>query len=267
MIRINVFLVTIFFGIVAATAGCFAQDELPSADEVISTYITAIGGRERLESVTSMELHATRILIPTETREKYESTLSLAVSEGRWVYSVRDDQKDGGHEAKSGFDGTRQWRQKRGQKPEWTEGGVFLNDNKVSANERDPIAISLYWLNFPGIIDTVGTTEIEGRRYYRLKLTPSAPDPEGLSRWSPKALLFDVEKGLLKQIDFDHQTYSYDDYRDVNGILIPFRCREHTHVGGINSHAETVVNSIKLNAELDDGLFVSPVEDADDDDK
>jgi len=110
-----------------------------------------------------------------------------------------------------------------------------------------------------------GKAKIDGRAYYRLRLAPNDRRSKYRIQMSPKALLIDVETGLLNKVIFEYKTCHYDDYRKVDGILVPFRKRVDVEFADIKQHHKVVIKSIKLNIKIDKRQFVPPIDSPADD--
>ena len=77
-----------------------------------------------------------------------------------------------------------------------------------------------------------------------------ATPPEGLS----EKLYFDQQTGLMvRQINGMLET-NFDDYRDVDGIKLPFSIRRTFPAGAIS----TTLREIKHNVPIDDAKFIVP---------
>ena len=89
--------------------------------------------------------------------------------------------------------------------------------------------------------------EVEGRMAWEIKVNVSK---------SPftQTYYFDAETFLLLRLEHGESSVSFSDYRDVGGIKLPFTAiQEFT-----NSKLITTVREVKINAPIDDAIFVEP---------
>ena len=231
---------------VLVTDSSFGQKTDPTVDDILQEYIQALGGEETLNSVTSMKLSASQTVHNDEGTS--ESTDTMLVSGGRWI--IRNSQG-----VRSGFDGSRHWIQPKGYEPKWQ------TEIRYPFNLRDPVAYPLHLLRFPGTLTFAGQTKVGDFSAFRVCVQPSEPEPTDKIRQTPLEFLFDAKTGLLIQVVFEARKVEFSDYRDVDGVMIPFQRRSTYRFADISSQYETLIQSIEVNPKLDDGLFVAPVGD------
>lgn len=98
-----------------------------------------------------------------------------------------------------------------------------------------------------------GTEKVNGRDAYVIESTAAA---------GPAKMCFDMQSGLLLRMDSEHEIAGnkttveeyYDDYRDVNGVKMPFAYRQK------NSQYDYTIkyDEIKHNADIADVKFTKP---------
>ena len=213
----------------------YTVDSNISAEDVINDYIKAIGGKDALSEVTSIEIKAT-------------SNIQGTVLE---MYSIKNNQNQSLMEmsamgmtiAKTVFNKYQGYNEVNGQRIPLTE--VEL--------EQAIINSALFSeLNFDfSLVQLVGTSDVEGEKAYEIKVTDN------------KSVFYSVDTGLkLKEVESQEvegnlivgETY-FKEYEEVEGILLP---REINQVsasipipGGITFKA----TSIKLNVETNESDF------------
>lgn len=79
---------------------------------------------------------------------------------------------------------------------------------------------------------------------------------------SPEELVFDAKTGLLVQVVFEYKKVEFADYRNVDGVMVPFRQNVDVRSPDMPEY-ETSIRSIEFNVRLDDSLFEAPVDAAD----
>ena len=213
----------------------YTVDSNISAEDVINDYIKAIGGKDALSEVTSIEIKAT-------------SNIQGTVLE---MYSIKNNQNQSLMEmsamgmtiAKTVFNKYQGYNEVNGQRIPLTE--VEL--------EQAIINSALFSeLNFDfSLVQLVGTSDVDGEKAYEIKVTDN------------KSVFYSVDTGLkLKEVESQEvegnlivgETY-FKEYEEVEGILLP---REINQVsasipipGGITFKA----TSIKLNVETNESDF------------
>lgn len=203
----------------------------PTVSQIISKYIDARGGRAALERVSSRittgtaEVKSMNLSGTTELFEKAPDKFILSIH----VPGVGTMQR--------GFDGTKGWWQDslRGL-IELT--GFGLEDARRDATfYRDLKLEELY----RGLVFK-GTEKVGDRNAYLLQ---NMSNNVGRQRF-----YFDVETGLLLRRD---DTF-YEDYRDVDGIKLPFIIREQS---GDGFNLVYTIKEIKHNVVIDDASFTT----------
>ena len=213
MIRRQYILTAIAVLFVQGAVAHSVQDAEPTAAEILNRYVEAVGGHETLGSVATMKSVSTvtqhQIVGGKETSSEYKITKLR--SQERWVKrcSMGPD---------SAFDGSKYWmKQKEGKKIESLEASRYPYDC------LDPIVYSLHLADFPGTIKFAGKNELGDKPVFRLKVEPAVPETSNKIRLTPRELVFDVKTGLLLKIVHDGKVVELEDYREVEGMLVPFR--------------------------------------------
>jgi zinc protease len=214
----------------------------PTAEQLITKYVRAIGGRAAIEKVRS------RVTIGTmDPGEGTLLTMELSEKAPDKFLSVVD--LPGLGTVKQGFDGKVGWDSTPNQGVQELTGAMLVAVRRNSQFYR--------WLRMKelfGKLEVGGTTKVGDRQTYVMEATPSEGHAE--------KFYFDTETGLLLKRDFKLDTPEgvitfetfYDDYRDVDGIKIPFTLRR----VGPDSVLILKFTEIKQNVELDDARFAKP---------
>jgi hypothetical protein len=203
--------------------------QFPSVEQIIDHYVNAIGGRAALEklnsrvSVGTVELQTMGL---TGTAEMYEQ----APNKSTLIINV-----DGMGTIQQTYDGSTAWLQ------DPLDGFVkfppavaarigseatFSRDRRLRESSAD--------------LAVTAKEKIDGREVFvvRSKSLPSA-----------EVWFFDVENGLLLR----RGRTSYGDYREVDGVKLPFKVTDETSYGfGVVVH----LNEIKHNVPIDQSKFM-----------
>ena len=213
----------------------YTVDSNISAEDVIDNYLKAIGGKDALSEVTSIEIKAT-------------SNIEGTVLE---MYSVKNDQNQSLMEmsamgmtiAKTVFNKYQGFNEVNGQRVPLTE--IEL--------EQAIINSALFSeLNFDfSIVQLVGTSEVEGEEAYEIKVTDN------------KSVFYSVDTGLkLKEVESQEvegnlivgETY-FKEYEEVEGILLPKLINQVSAAIPIPGGITFKATSIKLNVETNESDF------------
>ena len=213
----------------------YSVDSDISAEDVINEYVKAIGGKDALAEVTSIEVKAT-------------SNIQGTVLE---MYSVKNNQNQSLMEmsamgmtiAKTVFNKFQGYNEVNGQRIPLTE--VEL--------EQAIINSALFSeLNFDfSLVQLVGTSDVDGEKAYEIKVTDN------------KSVFYSVDTGLkLKEVESQEvegnlivgETY-FKEYEEVEGILLPKEINQVSASIPIPGGITFKATSIKLNVETDESDF------------
>jgi predicted Zn-dependent peptidase len=213
----------------------YTVDSNISAEDVIDDYIKAIGGKDALSEVTSIEIKAS-------------SNIQGTVLE---MYSIKNNQNQSLMEmsamgmtiAKTVFNKYQGYNEVNGQRIPLTE--VEL--------EQAIINSALFSeLNFDfSLVQLVGTSDVEGEKAYEIKVTDN------------KSVFYSVDTGLkLKEVESQEvegnlivgETY-FKEYEEVEGILLPKEINQVSALIPIPGGITFKATSIKLNVETNESDF------------
>ena len=234
-----------------------AQQTSPTVNQLINNYTEAVGGLDNFSAVQSwsvrsdiigdfrtvIDLGSTRIpIVPKKhyTFESYYKAPNLRIA------LVRTDQNTAA--LMYGCDGTVYWV--------YTPSLGFIDHKpKPGDGECDPgfmpLPVRLQRQNAK--MELKGQKDIDGRRVFKVKVTPMRPLPGiGLT------LYFDADNHLLVGVErVAYQSHSmelYSDYREINSLKIPFQ----EIVYGEYGETSNKILEVKVNARISDGIFVKP---------
>lgn len=220
-----------------------AAASLPEATTILEKYVAAIGGREKLQSVKSRIMSST-IEFPEQgmkgTSKVYQAPPAMAFSETEIAGIGKFTQGSNGEVAweSNAMMGTRVLAGK--------EKSNFLRSMRFNA-EYD-------FANTYKTMKTIGTGKVGDREAYIVELVSNDDVTE--------KRLFDKESGLLLSLqskipsqmgEIESETF-FSDYRDVDGIKIPFK----TIVKVMTSEISTTVDKADFNTEIPADRFALP---------
>jgi outer membrane lipoprotein-sorting protein len=101
-----------------------------------------------------------------------------------------------------------------------------------------------------------GVEQVNGRDAYKLKLTLKGGEVRDL--WIDAQTFLDAQIASHNPKGRKQQTIAtvMSDYRNVNGVQIPFRLEN--HVGGVTMPQRIMIAQVSVNPSLDDSLFAKP---------
>jgi Photosynthetic reaction centre cytochrome C subunit len=223
---------------------------LPTIDQVLAKYVTALGGEQALRKITSMVATGSRqnynpgadTLPPAFPVEIYAKAPNLTLTVGHQANGVTG----------AGFDGTSAWT----QSPQ----GRVTQLAGAAANRAKRDADFYPALNMKQNYQRLAVRDIEkigDRDTYVVVAVPQGADPE--------RFYFDTQTGLLLR----HQTIGksavgdvpyatdYENYRDAgNGVKVPFVMNT---VGPSRPDCSSItIDKVQLNAAIDNTKFAKP---------
>lgn len=197
---------------------------LPTVDEVIDHYLSAIGGRGALEKLNSrvsrgsVELQSMGL---TGTAEIYE----LAPDKSTMIINV-----DGMGTIQQTYDGTVAWLQ------DPLDGYIRFAPTTAARIRNDTLfQRELRFREINSGLKVVKKDRVDNREVFVLSSTSSLGE-----FW-----YFDVETGLLLR----KGNTSYDDYREVDGVKLPFKVTDNTSYGfGVVVRLEEIKHNVPIDS-------------------
>lgn len=235
-------LVTLILCSLLSIASCSKNagpQSLPTADQVLDAYVKALGGQAAIEKVTS---RFTKSSISVRGQTGSVENYAKAPSKYMSVIVTPDGT------TREGFDGASGWGiDPTGRLRDWT-GDEIASSSRNRNFYRDTQIKSMY----PRIAVT-GKEDLDGKEVYVLELTPNSGSPE--------KMYFDTQTGLLLEQYYEVMgpqgarpfLYAYDDYRDVDGVKVPFTIKRMKPSG-----YELKVAEVKNNIAMSDDQFKRP---------
>ena len=219
-------------------------ETLPTAEQILSKYEQAIGGRAAFEKLKS------RVMKGTQTSTGDGTARPIEVDQAAPNKLLSIITLPNGATAMTGYNGSVGWmKNPRGQRE---INGVQLQQLKLAS---EFLGDFMFKEMFPGLV-VVGKEKVGEREAYVVvsQVTDSRKEK----------LYFDTETGLLLRILSITQTLlaplpeqtDFDDYREVDGVRLPFTIRQSyvdPWVGWTRKYTE-----IKHNVAVDDTKFNMP---------
>lgn len=225
-----------------APAASTAAAALPSADQILDKYVAAIGGETAWHKLTSRSSTGT-IEIPamslSGTVEIHEKAPDFSLA----IVSL------GGATFQRGFDGTTAWSNDP-QNGLRTETGAEAEDSKRQADFYHQLNMRKYYSKWK----VTGIEKVGDHDAYVVEATSTAGDLD--------KMYFDTQSGLLvRAITTVHSPQAdqvveadLSDYRDVDGIKLPFRVHQST----TQADYTITFTEVHQNVDLAEGQFAKP---------
>jgi len=222
----------------------FAQ----SADEVVNSYITAIGGLEKVNSVNTVKMTG-----------KFSSG-SFEIPFTRYYkrpMKMKMDMQIQGMTMLQGYDGTSGWMLNPFQGSRDAE-KMSEADSKALKETADFEGSLINYKAKGSSLEYVGKEDFEGTEVYKLKLT----DADGGVTYSfidASSYLLLKESSTRKIGEKEVKTdVIYGNYKAVEGYLMPFSAEITAPDAGMGSSQKVVIETVELNPVVEDAIFVMP---------
>lgn len=224
--------------------GARAQGAAPTVRQIIDKYVEAIGGEAAHRKLTSRVAKATFVIEGAQSLTGRAVTYAKAPAKSLVVLEL-----PGVGVGRDAFDGAVGWSQEPGGEPR-TLSGAELAEAKVDGDFYKEIRLTEL---FPRLT-LKGTEKVGGKTAYKVE----GVSAEGYT----ETMYFDAESGLLLRTDSLEQTpeggevveIHYDDYREVDGVRLPFAARHRSAEFSITFK----VVEVRHNVPVEDALFARP---------
>ena len=202
----------------------------PSVGDVLTNYITAIGGTVAWEKLKSQIAKGTY-----ENDQMGPGSHALEVYKkppDKWLFIIRDAD---GSVFRQGFNG----------KVGWNESGEL---------ESDQVALFGHLFGLRSGIDLPRSLpKMKFLKKSKVGNSDAFVIEATIIEGNSEKLYFDASSGLLIQADFGGASLRYDDYKEVDGVKVPFTIRQE---GSPNSTIK--FKEIKNNLPIEDAKFDRP---------
>jgi hypothetical protein len=219
--------------------------ETMNAEKILARYVDATGGPDAYEKVSNRVTKST-LEMPAQG---ISMEMTIYHSRPSSFYALVESELTG--KIERGTDGETAW-----------EKTVMMGPRILEGQEREDLIRQatfdhlVRWKELYETAEAAGTEEVDGRPCDNVVLTPKGGKAQTYS--------FDRESGLLTKVSLTVEspmgmipvvTYM-EDYREVEGLLMPFRSR----VESLGQERLLTVNSVEQNVELPAGRFDIPAD-------
>lgn len=219
-----------------------AAANLPAAEEILAKAVDAVGGKDKLATITSFHLVG-KLLV---TGQNITGDLELWWKDGDFYTEQR---MVGIGEIRAGKQGAKIWSEDpiNGRRE---LGGLEAEQHTWASS----LLLAADWKRYFSSAQTIGERDKDGKKLYDVKLTSTSGAEVELS--------FDAESGLQVAQKFQQDTplgkmpvsVEMQDYRDVEGLKLPFK--QVTDASLAKATQEII--SIEFNVPVDTAKFAMP---------
>lgn len=221
------------------------QPDLPAAASVIDRFLDASGGKSALAkhktrySRGTLEMSAMRLKGTIELYQKAPNKQLSAMN------------MPGFGLVQEGFDGEVAWSRDPATGLREKKGAELASTRLFAHFHRTLMMRELY-----PVTEVKGGAAVEGRNTWLIEARPVEGHPE---KW-----YFDKETGLLVRTNIEREgphgrlqvEADMEDYREVDGIKLPFRMKQRAAGASIT----IVIEEIRHGVAIDDAKFAKPIE-------
>ncbi|HEV2668152.1 MAG TPA: photosynthetic reaction center cytochrome c subunit family protein [Blastocatellia bacterium] len=237
----------------AATPQPTASDAPPTIDQLLDKYVAALGGKEKLERITTLMMKG------TETAAGLANNQAARTLE---VYRKAPDRlllvnAQGGNNSMRAFDGETGWQQFGGRAMGMSATDLGMIRREAQFDRNYNLRAQFTRMTGPG------KARIGEREVWVIEATPveTRIGPMGLER---ELLYFDASTGLLARRQIEAKTalgrmplaIDFNDYREVEGVKWPFIVQQLFPNFGVTQQ----FSEIRPNIALEEERFKRPTE-------
>ncbi|HUL74726.1 MAG TPA: hypothetical protein VLT86_16565 [Vicinamibacterales bacterium] len=210
-------------------------------DDIVAKNLQAKGGADKLQAVQTLKQTA---------HVTFQGMTGTVTVYGKRPNLMRQEIALGGQTVVNAFDGTTAWsiNPLRGSPEPIAVSGPQAADIKLQADFDAPL------VNYKSkgyTLELVGIETVGAKKAYHLKLTSK----DGRIQH----LYLDTDTNLEMKIVTDTEAGPIEndlsDYRDVNGLKLPFSMRT---LSGVTVLGQIAVDTVEVNPKIDDSIFKMP---------
>jgi hypothetical protein len=226
----------------AKTGDAVAKQDLPAAEGLLAKAVDAVGGKDKLATITSFHLQG-KLLV---SGQNITGELELWWKDGDFY---TEQSMVGIGQIRAGKQGAKIWSE------DPINGRRELKDLEAEQHTwASSLLLAADWKRYFASAETIGKREKDGKTLYDVKLTSSSG--------AEVELTFDAESGLQVGQKFQQDTplgkmpvaVEMQDYREVDGLKLPFK--QVTDASLAEATQEIV--SIEFNVPVDTAKFAMP---------
>ncbi len=218
-----------------------------SVDSIIAKYVTAMGGMEHLQAVTSM-----RATGHISGGGGFEAAIA---QEFKWPNRLRSEFTLQGMTAITAYDGQNGWKIVPFQGKKDAE-ALSEDELRAIVEESDFDGPLVNYRQKGNRVELLGTDQVEGTDVYKLKAT--LPNGDSYTYFLDRDSGIPIKMEVRRTIRGAEQVMESNlgNYRMVSGVLMPHTIE--THPAGGTAGATVTIDSVQVNVPIDDSRFARP---------
>ncbi|MFN0136031.1 MAG: hypothetical protein ACKVS9_07935 [Phycisphaerae bacterium] len=237
----------LFVGAIGLMTPTALGQDLPKAEDVIDKYIKVTGGKEAYEKRQD-------ITVTSSVEFKGQGMSAKATGyQAAPAKSYNVIEIEGMGKIEEGYDGKVAWETNPMTGPRIKEGNELEFAIRTATFNGE-----LHWKKLYKSAETVGSEDIDGKKAFKLKLTPNKGKDE--------FQFYDAESGLLVKstATIDSQMgelpveTKYVEYKEMGGVKLPVKVMQ--VVGGGMQTLEITIEKVEVNTKIPDSKFELPKE-------
>jgi hypothetical protein len=226
-----------------------AENELPSAEELLDEYVEATGGKEAYDSIKNRVTTGTMEI----AGQGVKLSITVYAAKPNLAYTIAESDVTG--KIESGTDGTVVWEDSLLRGPAIKKGAERSSALRDATFDR-----LVHWRSVYGKAECVGKQAVDGKMCFEIVLTPKPTADQNADE--PLILYIDEKSGLVAEIESNVVTAAgtipvqagLSDYRKVDGILIPHKLVTRL----LNQERIMTISTVEHNVELPEDRFKLP---------
>jgi photosynthetic reaction center cytochrome c subunit len=227
----------------AGTATSGTPSAMPTVDDIIAKYTDALGGAAAIQKITSFEKKGT-LDMPSRKLKASAEMLRKAPNKEAWIVHLPD-----GTAYEEAYNGASGWQQQPGKGVDDLGG-----DDLVRLKEAASFIPGLNLRQEFSRVQVVGTEKIGDRDAYRIAAFRAGGGQVRFYFDTQSGLLLRVSQRIESPLGSLPQNTDYSDYRDVNGVKVPFTVADVQAEGPATFRWE----QIQANVPIEDSKFDKP---------
>lgn len=229
--------------LLAIAAPAFAEDDLPTAEEVMNKFIEATGGAGAYEELSSRKITGTVEIVAAGVK----GDVTIYQQAPDKLLSTLDFEGIG--EVVQGTDGKAAWSEDPNTGARLLEGAEkadFLREATFNSE--------LKWKELYENVEVTGKEDVDGTSCYVVVMTPEEGQPETSYFAVDSGLMVRTKTVQTSPLGDQAVEVTVSDYREVDGIKIPFT----TTIQVLQQEIKMTFDNVEHGVEIPEGTFDVP---------
>lgn len=231
----------------SGTGASASSSSMPTVDEIIAKYTDALGGAAAIQKITSFEKKGT-LDMPSRKLKAPAEMFRKAPNKEAWLVHLPD-----GTAYEEAYNGTSGWQMQPGKGVDDLGG-----DDLVRLREAASFIPGLNLKQEFSRLQVVGTEKIGDRDAYRVAAFRAGGGQVRFYFDTQSGLLVRVSERIESPLGSLPQNTDYSDYRDLNGVKVPFTVADVQVEGPATFRWEQIQANVPIEDSKFDKLAAKP---------